>query len=377
MTLNTRVVGQEEQGALGHRFQDAHPRLEDLRGDFVIVVKGAIEHACRLDPELCFAEPFVRHLSLGVIDLVAREVGDFLGVVRLLGLRNDGLVGQEIVHVGGTDGAQIPQITQLNRRGSVGKKSRAAAVGVTTQVHRNINTETSRQGSSLLVREVSDVLNMVKGFHHPLAHLVAGVLGVQGGIKGVDLKVSAIVQLKELGHQDAHRMVLEVGGDVSDFDFSRGRGAGTRAQGLARCDQAQAVLGRHGVLDIELGRFQLQCWCVDQGQQLGRLGGFATRLDALAQLFDIGLEMGPIAAEHFVVESETEQKLIVRIQGLGFVVIEHRRFKVLHQVQQLRLQDVDFGDLGCIAFGQFKRLQGLIKAKLLFEQFALVGVRKA
>src|SRR6185369_5233966 len=120
--------------------EDGDPGIEDIRKNFEIIVE-ATKYECRFSQVHRGARrSTLGNQSFSVVDLIAiGQTGDFLIVILPLGLRDQYLVADQIVHVAGTHRARITKIVDLNGSRPMRKNGRARSSRKTVHVDQQID----------------------------------------------------------------------------------------------------------------------------------------------------------------------------------------------------------------------------------------------
>ncbi len=225
--LGRRVAPKQPQNGAGNPAENGGPAVEQGGRDLVALVEGAEDEpgfgkAGRgpVRRRSHGAEGLVGLIGVGQVD---RPLGEERGVFR----RQDDPVGENVVHEGGAGGSGIAQKGDLDRRGPKGENLQPAVEGVAHQVHQNVHPVRPDGPGRVGVAQVPDVEKAIRVPLDPAAvgAAVVGSVGID-----VDPETVPVVGPEKPLHQVAHRMVLEIVGEVADHDgavlFGRPMGKG-------------------------------------------------------------------------------------------------------------------------------------------------------
>src|SRR5271156_5886268 len=101
------------------------------------------------------------------------QVDDFLAEMRFGLRRDDGAVGNDIIHITCAECAQIAEIMHLHGRRAQGKNTGPITAGMAAEIDRDTEIEASGKRGNLEIRFVAQVEESIKG---PSESLLQGIV---------------------------------------------------------------------------------------------------------------------------------------------------------------------------------------------------------
>src|SRR5262249_47237129 len=143
-----------------------------LRGDFVGIVE-ATEYKGRFrQGALCTRRPMIGNGSFAVIRLVAvRKPYDLFAVISEMIFRNDGWVGDDVVHAIGAHCPRIAEIVAVNRRTASREDARACILRVAVKIDEDVDLGFIHMASDPIVGELPGINKILEGRFYASAHL--------------------------------------------------------------------------------------------------------------------------------------------------------------------------------------------------------------
>ena len=207
-----RPIEQPEH-AVGHLVQDLHPTRPGVARNLMQPVEAAVDERVFRQAGVGAGMAALGDFALAVVGLVARQAQHLLRVEQLVRGRDDEIVGDDVVVIGGTERAGIAQPIDDDRRRAHRQQLGALAVGVAVDVDQDLDAVLDHLLGGLVVGHVGDVDPV---FDRVLHALLDRIGRLDAAVVGEDLDLGAIVQLEDLVGEIADGVFAQVRRQIGD-----------------------------------------------------------------------------------------------------------------------------------------------------------------